>query len=70
MSCTNCDPTSIFLQASQTGGRMGKAHPAVARFPLSIPAPTMEAASLLMTLAWNKLQLSLAFKLLLAFWVL
>lgn len=49
---------------------MGKAHPAVARFPLSIPAPTMEAASLLMTLAWNKLQLSLAFKLLLAFWVL
>lgn len=49
---------------------MGKAHPAVAKFPLNIPTPTMGAASLLMTLALNKLQLSLAFKLLLAFWIL
>lgn len=47
---------------------MGKAHPAVASFPLNIPAPTMGSSSLLMTLALNKLQLSLAFKVFLAFW--
>lgn len=66
---TVTQPTSFFRLVRQEGG--WERHTLLwLGFPLNIPAPTTGSASLLTTLALSKLQPSLAFKLLLAFWVL